>query len=422
MRSLHEFTNSHMKNCKFGLHFLRVQFFSWILAIWVVYKSLKSLKKFKMVFALLVKSLKLFSPHSSNCTDGYLKIYLKGQETMDAYDKYDHEFCGTEKPYAVISEGPRLVMVFSSGELQGRGFKVCQQNMTTTWIDNLSRSTSNRENIPSKLSTKYLERQHQMARAASRIEAHRRRKANLTHHDILPTIHPTRTVLSFSLQRLTNKLRLYSITLKSKRTMRTQQVAPMGELTTTRCGLAVWIIQINLLRRTSVCSEDWLEMYVIYRDGTDRFLGRYCGFTAPGPVESPRGAVGIRVVLHTDQENVASGFKARYIFEVAKSVFGDCGENFTGLDSGIITSPGYPSNYEGPGKALASKACNWYITARTGYKIFLNFELFGVEGDPASKLRKGLRQKWRLKRSLQVADVQRQRFDFGSCPTPICRR
>lgn len=62
--------------------------------------------------------------HSSNCTDGYLKIYLKGQETMDAYDKYDHEFCGTEKPYAVVSEGPRLVMVFSSGELQGRGFKV----------------------------------------------------------------------------------------------------------------------------------------------------------------------------------------------------------------------------------------------------------------------------------------------------------
>ena len=65
-----------------------------------------------------------FSHSSSNCTDGYLKIYLKGQETMDAYDKYDHEFCGTEKPYPVVSEGPRLVMVFSSGELQGRGFKV----------------------------------------------------------------------------------------------------------------------------------------------------------------------------------------------------------------------------------------------------------------------------------------------------------
>lgn len=43
---------------------------------------------------------------------------------MDAYDKYDFELCGTEKPTPVISDGPRLVMVFSSGELQGRGFKV----------------------------------------------------------------------------------------------------------------------------------------------------------------------------------------------------------------------------------------------------------------------------------------------------------
>jgi len=58
----------------------------------------------------------------SNCTDGYLKIYLKGQETADAYDKFDYELCGNETQ-RVISEGPRLAMVFSSGELQGRGFK-----------------------------------------------------------------------------------------------------------------------------------------------------------------------------------------------------------------------------------------------------------------------------------------------------------
>jgi hypothetical protein len=32
--------------------------------------------------------------------------------------------CGEKKhPFAVVSDGPRLVMVFSSGELQGRGFK-----------------------------------------------------------------------------------------------------------------------------------------------------------------------------------------------------------------------------------------------------------------------------------------------------------
>lgn len=74
--------------------------------------------------------------------------------------------------------------------------------------------------------------------------------------------------------------------------------------------------------RTSACSEDWLEIYILFRDGNDRFIGRYCGNTAPGPVESPRGATGIRIHLHTDAENVSSGFKGRYVFEVAKSVTG----------------------------------------------------------------------------------------------------
>ena len=135
----------------------------------------------------------------------------------------------------------------------------------------------------------------------------------------------------------------------------------------------------------NICLEDWLEMYVLYRDGTVRLLGRYCGLTAPGPVESPRGALGIRILLHTDHENVASGFKARYIFEVAKSVFGDCGGNYSGQESGIITSPNYPANYHGPGKGLASRACNWYITPRSGYKILLNFDVFYVEGSPADR-------------------------------------
>lgn len=65
----------------------------------------------------------LFSSFCS-CSDGYLKIYLKGQEAIDAYDKFDHELCGEEsQPVQVVSDGPRLVMVFSSGELQGGGFK-----------------------------------------------------------------------------------------------------------------------------------------------------------------------------------------------------------------------------------------------------------------------------------------------------------
>lgn len=126
-------------------------------------------------------------------------------------------------------------------------------------------------------------------------------------------------------------------------------------------------------------------MYVVYRDNNDRLLGRYCGQTAPGPVESPRGAVGLRITLHTDQESVASGFKARYFFESAKSDAGDCGGNFSNQDSGIITSPNWPAGYKAPGRGMASNACNWVMTARPGYKLSIHFEQFGLEGDPASK-------------------------------------
>lgn len=43
---------------------------------------------------------------------------------MDLYDKFDYEMCGDEADEKVVmSEGARLAMVFSSGDLQGRGFK-----------------------------------------------------------------------------------------------------------------------------------------------------------------------------------------------------------------------------------------------------------------------------------------------------------
>ena len=138
-------------------------------------------------------------------------------------------------------------------------------------------------------------------------------------------------------------------------------------------------------RRAHVCQEDWLEVYNIYRDGTEKIVGRYCGMTAPGPIESNRGAVGLKIILHADSEGVYSGFKARYSFETAKSIFGDCGGNVSNLDSGVITSPKFPADYDGPTKGLSSKSCNWYVSVRAGYKIMLNFERFAVEGDPVGK-------------------------------------
>lgn len=58
-----------------------------------------------------------------SCSDGYLRIYLKGQETENAYDNPDHEVCGKALPQTVVSSGPRLVMVFSSGKYHGGRFK-----------------------------------------------------------------------------------------------------------------------------------------------------------------------------------------------------------------------------------------------------------------------------------------------------------
>jgi hypothetical protein len=63
-------------------------------------------------------------------------------------------------------------------------------------------------------------------------------------------------------------------------------------------------------------------MYNMYKDGTEKLVGRYCGLTAPGPIESNRGASGVKIILHSDQEGVFSGFKARYTFESVKSIFG----------------------------------------------------------------------------------------------------
>lgn len=63
----------------------------------------------------------------------------------------------------------------------------------------------------------------------------------------------------------------------------------------------------------------------------------------------------------------------------------DCGTNISSLDFGVITSPNFPNNYDGPAKNLASKTCNWFIRVRPNHQILLNFELFSVEGEQMSE-------------------------------------
>ena len=70
------------------------------------------------------------------------------------------------------------------------------------------------------------------------------------------------------------------------------------------------------------CQYDWVELYNMFPDDSSQLIGRYCGISAPGPVISEMGSNTMKIILNTDKEGVASGFKVRYFFETRGSVFG----------------------------------------------------------------------------------------------------
>ncbi|XP_063244265.1 cubilin [Bacillus rossius redtenbacheri] len=282
--------------------------------------------------------------HKEDCTDGYLKLYLKGQEATDSYDKFDHELCGDEsKPSVVVSDGPRLVMVFSSGELQGRGFKA-KYTFETEYLIPGTAAPDGRCSFTYRSTSK------------------KRGDFNSPRY---PSNYPSETNCTY----------LFLATPNEQVMLVFEHFKVRADNANTTSGAY----------GVHICQEDWLEIYNVYRDGTEKLIGRYCGQTAPGPVKSNRPAFGLKVILHSDQEGVFSGFKARYTFEDAKSVFGDCGDNVTNLDDGVIVSPKFPLNYDAPSKGISSLTCNWFINVRIKHKILLNFEVFAVEGDPAER-------------------------------------
>ncbi|KOC68946.1 Tolloid-like protein 1 [Habropoda laboriosa] len=288
----------------------------------------------------------------SSCTDGYLKLYLKGQEATDSYDKFDHELCGaTSNPSHVVSDGPRLVMVFSSGESQGQGFKARYSFETEYKIPGTAAPDGS-------------------CTFTYRSSSRKRGDFNSPRH---PSNYPSDTNCTY----------LFLVTPDEQVTL----IFDYFKVRTKNTNVTGGHYGLD------ICQDDWLEIYNMYQDNTEKLIGRYCGSTSPGPVESNLSALGLRVILHSDSELVYSGFKARYTFEVAKSIFGDCGSNISSENYGIIASPNYPDKYDGPARNLASKTCNWFIQVQPNRRILLNFELFSVEGDqsvrgcPAAVLR-----------------------------------
>ncbi|KAL1490915.1 hypothetical protein ABEB36_011588 [Hypothenemus hampei] len=292
--------------------------------------------------------------NKKDCSDGYLKIYLKGQETMDAYDKFDHELCGEEaQPTTMISDGPRLLMVFSSGELTGRGFKANYTFETEYRIPGTAAPDGS-------------------CAFTYRSTSKKKGEFNSPRY---PTNYPSFTNCTYHFFATDNE----QVTL----------VFDNFKIRTDNINGSALVGSYGL----ESCQEDWLEIYNLYKDGTETIINRYCHVTAPGPIESNRGALGLKVILHTDDANVASGFKARYSFEVAKSIFGDCGANLSSSDSGQILSPNFPKKYDTPKPNQASKSCNWYISVRPLYRILIIIDTFSIEGEahtrgcPAAVLR-----------------------------------
>ncbi|XP_042230641.1 cubilin-like isoform X10 [Homarus americanus] len=219
-----------------------------------------------------------------NCSDGYLRIYLKGQETENAYDSPDYEVCGKTLPQTVVSTGPRLVMVFSSGKFQGGGFKAHYKFETEYKIPGTPSPDGKC------IFTYY---------SSSR-------KDGIFNSPRHPANYPSNTTCEFTFQANPDeqvRLSFSPFELKSEK---------------------------NNLTYGNHCQEDWVEIYNVYKPvGSDiereRLNGRYCGMAAPGPIESELEAVGLRVVLRTDHGNVSSGFGARYQFKKKEMLFRERG-------------------------------------------------------------------------------------------------
>ncbi|XP_032784662.2 LOW QUALITY PROTEIN: cubilin [Daphnia magna] len=273
----------------------------------------------------------------STCSDGFLRIYLKGQDISVTYlyEKHDHELCSNNVSSPYWSEGQRLSMIFSSGQTQGSGFKA-RFLFATEYLIPGTPSPLGGCNFTYMSSSK------------------KRGEFNSPRH---PARYPSNLTCTYNfvLAGPHENVRLYFDQFKVR-----------ANDTTVFYG--------------SYCQEDWVEIYNVFYGGKEVLLGRYCGDSFPGPVESDPGTIGLKVVLHTDEEGVFNGFKGRYTFDENISINRDCGSNLSvpGAASGVFTSPKYPEKYD---RSSGLLSCSWQIHSAKDHRILLHFESFSIEGE-----------------------------------------
>eukprot|EP00090_Calanus_glacialis_P014380 TRINITY_DN23170_c0_g1_i1.p1 TRINITY_DN23170_c0_g1~~TRINITY_DN23170_c0_g1_i1.p1 ORF type:complete len:870 (-),score=100.53 TRINITY_DN23170_c0_g1_i1:1263-3872(-) len=325
---------------------------SFIVCRYFIYGMQDSQNLERVVLTFDKFDIPMLGKQKNKCKDGYVKVYIQGQEEEHKYDKHDFMFCGQTTPQTINSPGPRLVLLFKAGSKPGSGFKAQYRFETEYQIPGTPKPGSC----------------HFTYRSTSRLEG----RFNSPRH---PQNYPNQLNCTY----------LFLATPSQQVQIVFDHFKVRADNINSNSSLGHW----KAYGREQ-CNDDFIEIFDIHTDQSKQLLGRYCDKSSPGPVVSPRGTVGIQLFLHTDNEAVFSGFKGRYNFIPAKNPFGDCGGNITDSENGFIKSPNYPEKYttndqKKEGTGYGSLQCHWFIHAKPGHKILLYFDDFEVEGNPSER-------------------------------------
>ncbi|XP_023327852.1 dorsal-ventral patterning tolloid-like protein 1 isoform X2 [Eurytemora carolleeae] len=290
--------------------------------------------------------------YTERCRDGYVKVYIQGQEEEHNYDKHDYEFCGKTTPTVINSTGPRLVILFKAGSKPGSGFKANYYFETEYQVPGTPAPDGS-------CMFKY--------DSNNKLEG----RFNSPRH---PQNYPNDINCTYMFESTPNQQVMLVFDHFRVRADKLENISVAN------ASLGNW----KAYGRDQ-CLEDYVEIFTLINKAERQLLGRYCSTSSPGPVVSPRGTVGLELFLHTDHDAVYSGFKGRYMYIQAQSPFGDCGGNITDAENGIIKSPNFPEKYTTSSKDSGNKVCHWFVYAKPGYRILLYFSNFEVEGNPGER-------------------------------------
>lgn len=287
---------------------------------------------------------------SEQCNDNYVRLYTGEQKPDQKQDPndYDYVFCGAETPQSLESDAASLLMEYNSGSIGGY-FRADYSFIIDYRIPGIQISSG----------CDYIYRSDYLKTGTFNSPRH-------------PSWYINDINCSYTF--LTKNEEVLLLQFGSFKMAGTFSDKILGYNEACRGEDSVEIFELSL---------DNNETRIL--DRTE--IGAYCGTTTPGPMLSYRP---VRIYFRTNAEKVHYGFSAIYNFYPINALktnefVTNCGAQIYAtqrLRSGIIVSPETyrPETYE-----KRNHICSWNITARSSYKIALDFSRFELEGSPAAR-------------------------------------